>query len=386
MERLRTPVLAADGNHVYVIGTGSSNASVLHPSNGNGNLGLVVMEHHRVATSGQSQSDVMLPSPDGWGPADRVRVIAPVGVVDKDGRLHLMWGSRTADKTELWHAIYSKGEWSAPDRIAAFSEIGWQREFIAVPRLRANGSIAMAVPTYSKVDHGGLVEITWDGGSWHERRLPVSVATTPAYVRLESDDVGREVVVYIAPDPVSRVDQGSVFIMRSGDGGKTWTQPFRLSSSSGRTAIEPFVYSGANGIDVGWVEESKDGSTQFVQSAHANRIAGSWRHNPEVTLRQARDVNTTRSNCGDVTAIFETVGDPLPSLYSMTLQRGNWSTPSPLTPRRFSAAASLLRDARGCVHMLYLSASADSLPSVSNPNPPPPQATYRFACGTSADQ
>jgi hypothetical protein len=82
---------------------------------------------------------------------------------------------------------------------------------------------------------GALVHLTHRSGTWHRTEVATGAA---GYSSVATGPDGRVYLAYIGPDTTHLSDANSVFLVRSPDGGRTWSSPRLISRSGRRQATE----------------------------------------------------------------------------------------------------------------------------------------------------
>jgi len=164
-------------------------------------------------------------------------VMSPRVATTSDGLLHVVYGTRTdtsrrtlgSTPDTLWHTSFDGRAWAPPQPLPSSASGPYWWEDLTPSDLIATGrSLHIAVPV--KSDDSITVAILQrdSSGHWSARQLATGGALM-LYARLVS--MGNTfALTWAAPllDSIHLEDHGSVFAMRSVDGGNRWSRPQRI--------------------------------------------------------------------------------------------------------------------------------------------------------------
>jgi hypothetical protein len=161
----------------------------------------------------------------------------PVGTVDPDGTLHLIWAEPNPDSlagyradppphspmfmyTQLYHAYYGQKGWSEPKRIYQGDPPGlyWSGNS---PSFKAgtDGQLHLAV-TQKGVSGGGLLYLNFSPEEgWNTHRIGYRSSKTALAVGPEGSRIA---IAYVGLETNENLDSREVQVATSGDGGASW--------------------------------------------------------------------------------------------------------------------------------------------------------------------
>lgn len=298
--------------------------------------------------------------------------INPIPVTDKNGLLHLVWGTRRATgdgavrrspnpkANALWQSVYKNSAWSNPEKIAEFEQMEWSAGDFVQPVSTPNGAIAMVVPISSESHGGGIGYVSWRRGVWHVDSVFPKLAVTPAYTAVATDGAENVMIAYIAGLPGHANSVNSVQSIRSHDGGKTWSDPTIVELSEGNPAMEPRITLRDGQVDLFWLQSNTtELSSAFLRHATSRDFGIKWSTVQSTDARGGRDLRAIIGPCGNLLAFFAGESSEYPTLHMARYKNEHWLANSSLFPTYFSVFPSVGVDDAGCVHLLWISAPAD---------------------------
>lgn len=295
----------------------------------------------------------------------------PRAVVDDAGTLHVVWAEpdiplpsdprsvngQVPTLHSVWYAALQSGRWSQPVRIYRGESLEWDdtrtSQLVRDPEngLGVAFSVADSLP--------GIVYLT--APSTPERRwrsTRIRQQTSAGYLDLAAGSDRRLAIVFTAgvAVPEERVDV--VFLTRSRDGGRTWSEAAQVSGPTEEPAIEPHVFIDRTAAArLVWVQQPQGsfvgGKLWYVALSDSGRQSTH-------TLALPVDMMTSHSEaamdaCGTVhlfTIAYRQDGNEL--RYARATSDGwtAWMRPFALPGGRVSIAAS-----DDTVHLIWSSAS-----------------------------
>ena len=171
-------------------------------------------------------------------PAGAMRMLAQRAVVRHDGSVDVFWGESPDTSyhslsrvPEVWFARYGAGGWSAPQRLLAFDEIGWNAAYPVAQDVA--GEPVLAVPvrrTTPPSDTVGIMYLRRVRDGWRRALIPAS-GLPPADLALAAVSDRELILAFLGSgaDSPSSVEPNGVFVVRSHDAGDTWSAPQRVA-------------------------------------------------------------------------------------------------------------------------------------------------------------
>ncbi|HEX8724966.1 MAG TPA: sialidase family protein [Gemmatimonadaceae bacterium] len=222
-------------------------------------------------------------------PAGAVRMLAQRAVARRDGSLDVFWGESPDTSyhsltrvPEVWFAPYGAGGWSAPERLLAFDEIGWNAAYPVVQSVAGEPVVAVPVRrTTPPSDTSGIMYLRRVADGWRRTLIP-ALGLPPADLALAAVS-DRDLVLAFAgsgADSPGSVEPNGVFVVRSHDAGETWSAPQRVAGF-GAAALNwlRLVHTADGALHLIWNvdREMADGRHGRTIERAASRDAGdSW--------------------------------------------------------------------------------------------------------------
>ena len=218
---------------------------------------------------------------------------SPRAVVDRDGVLHVVWAEPdSSDRrglsdlnlhrmrfTTLWHATFHKGHWSRPEAIYHAWEIVWDVTNASNLIVDSSNALALAFGADPR-DHGGAVMayLRLERHAWSVHELPFGLGP-PIYVDLAALGARRIVIAYVTTNPaIQDINQPSnqLYIVRSTDAGRTWSDRMPLSRTEQGLAYRPrVVVDNRSTVHVIWIAGRNPHTLEAGALLHATSTDGS---------------------------------------------------------------------------------------------------------------
>ena len=314
-------------------------------------------------------------------PAGDFAFAFPRAVLDTAGTLHVVWaepagapprtaqewnqlGTFTRTLKSLWYAAYDAADgWTAPEQIYLGRILVWL--FSSFTRDPA-GRLHLAVMNTPELGVVGqrlppdlLVHLVRDRGSWRRGEV-VMMSRTVAYTNVAATRDGHVYIAYIAADKTVRADLGSVFLIRSLDGGASWEPPRGVSRPGPpRRPVEVTPHATPDGaLHLVWSQNKSPLQGEFVQHAVSRDGGESWL--PSAPLEPAGGFHTLRAvadRCGVLHATFmrwvthPTSADEIVSELWYARRDTAWTTPWQPFPHLSVSTAALAAAPNGSVHL-----------------------------------
>lgn len=317
-------------------------------------------------------------------PAGDFAFAFPKAAVNEAGTLHVVWaepadahprtgrewselGYRRRRLGSLWYAAYDSARgWTVPEQVYLGRALIWAHAFASVT-LDAADRLQVAV---MNLPHGGvvgellppdvLVHLVRDAGAWHRAEVILQTATYPNVAAMRD---GRVYIAYIAPDTTVRRDLGSVFLIRSLDGGRSWEPPQLISHlATPRRAVEVTAHATRDGaLHLVWSQNKSPLQGELVRHAVSRDGGETWI--PSAPLEPNGGFHTLRAvadRCGAIHVIYmrwvphPTSADEIVSELWYARRDRAWTTPQRPFPHLSVSSAALAAAPNGSVH-LFLS-------------------------------
>lgn len=328
-DRGRAPVfrfasLTSAGGQTFLVGVDADNLFI--PSN-----------PHK-AFSAQTLAGHRIPSP-----TDSQLIVEPLAMFESTGRVQMLWAAPNSHAVsdqgvnwilnipvpEVWSASFTFADgWTSPQLVYR-GDLLWGRAL--TDRIaRGNGMLALAVP---RMDSGGSGMILLKKSQDRWESLPVSDFGDAAGVTTAISGQWI-VVVMLQPAQDRQPDQNSVFVTRSGDGGKTWSNPVMIQRSGRTPAASPQLRLGADGtLHLVWTQQVGVNRLllRHVQSSDSGLT---WSKADELPLKGGfQNPATAFDSCNRLHVVYDNNTDRTsePSLDHVVWD-GHWAHPNKLFP------------------------------------------------------
>ena len=199
-------------------------------------------------------------------PGGDARYRYPIAASDASGRAHVVWGTAAEDTAyiasprvdTLWYAIYDGRSWTKPTAIWAGTGLQWNP--ISRSALVVTGdTVYFAASSPSPASRSAVLYLRGSGTEWRASRIDARgagfypVVLTPARGSLAIGHIG---ALLGSPEGF---DSNSIFIVRSSDGGGTWSAPELVRRSlRNRARLLEAAGGGAEPAYLVWVHSSPE--------------------------------------------------------------------------------------------------------------------------------
>lgn len=316
----------------------------------------------------------------------------PIATFDRQNRLHVLWAEpadslklrRTSQPlgalalTVIWHASFSAGRWTTPQRIAIFESARWTPTFISSLIPIGGRGVAVAVPTFSKSAGGVVTFLSGSDAHWARHDVPLALPVEPSYTDLAIASSGRIIVSYAAAETGLGRDINSVFAISSNDGGSHWSHPRLVSRSGRQPTFDQRLVAVDDGAALIWTKSrSQSEAPDLIQAARNADRGDDWSKVIGTEANYPRHLFVVKSPCDHPLAFFEAAGTDGATLTSVSLRRLGFAETQVLFPLLRSVSPSAASDGR-CIHLLWLAAPRSSTPIR-------PMLAYSTACAERPD-
>jgi hypothetical protein len=297
---IRSPFLAARGGAGYVVG----NDIGLYDSLPLPARPLAAFDLHG-AGIGRPEGDFYFASPR--------------ALIAADGTLHLVWAEpgewkplvredwirMIGDAASLWHATYAPARgWSPPQPIHAATRLWWS-EGLGEVVMDSAGTLHGVV---GEEPGDRLLHLSSAGGRW--KAEPIPGVTRPVYGSIAAGSDGRIYVAFVAADRSVPADGNSVFLIRSEDGGRSWSGPrlIRRSGERRATAIRVLV-SRSGSVHLVWAQNLSGGlAPQVIRHVASSDGGETWSPPNDADIPDGLGtLMAAVDGCGALHVIWETV-------------------------------------------------------------------------------
>jgi hypothetical protein len=223
------------------------------------------------------------------------------------------------------------------------------------------GDIAFALPAPSTPPQG-LTLFRTTRQRWKSTPVPAS----GGYASLAGSG-GHLFLAYVDAANGYRRDINSVFVIRSGDKGVTWTPPVLVSRSGARGAYELHLVSLPDGsLHLVWVQDTGNGSSvlRHVSSSNAGSNWSAAQDLPISAPPGMASLAVSSDQCGGIHVLYEDWQKGAEDRHlDYAHWRAGWSVPQHLFPEYRAGDAALKEIKGGRVLVVFLAQRAGSKPS-----------------------
>lgn len=208
------------------------------------------------------------------------------------GTLHLVWAEPVAgapdsitagplqlwDYTSVWHSLLRRGQWSAPERVYRDTDINWDPVSTSRFTVGVGGELHLAFTAIDSTGRPGVVHLRLYDRQGSRNFIPVH--GRPAYVEASVDSEGAITIVYALNHRDSAGwHTNTLFVTRSNDGGRSWTEPHPVTRPEQGPAYEPRLARGrGDTLHLVWTQSDAADQNATVALWHAASADGgtSW--------------------------------------------------------------------------------------------------------------
>jgi hypothetical protein len=292
----------------------------------------------------------------------------PRAAIDDGGTLHVVWGEpdeplpKTPVKLRgvlpgirsVWHAAFRAGSWSRAERIYRGEHLNWDELRTTGLLLDDENRLHVAVSSDGP-PRKQVIYLSADGSPtrrWHSTVLDYPPGMV--YLDLAVGPRGQAAMAFISgvAAPVAR--SNVLFLIRSSDGGSSWSPPAAVTTPAEDPAFEPHLFFDRNAeLRLVWVQQD-EGSFVGGRLWHA-AFAGANRGSM-TALALPPDVMTsgTRAaidSCGTVHVFTQAYPHDRAELWYTRLTRDGWSAWS--RPLDVAGAHASIVASRAEVHLVW---------------------------------
>lgn len=222
-------------------------------------------------------------TPDGrWisAPPGDFTFAYPRMAVDERRTLHVLWAepalgdtSRTSTSpsrwsfTSVWHAMLRDGRWSRPQAVYRGAGLNWEPGQVSPLFADGDGTLHVALAVIDDTGVSRILHLYGAATRWSHSVIPLHAPA--AYVDMDVDSAANGVVAYA----LSHRDSlgwhtNTILVRRTGDGGRTWGDPIRVSLPEQGPGFEPRLARGrGDTLHLLWTQSD---------SANINATTGLW--------------------------------------------------------------------------------------------------------------
>jgi hypothetical protein len=317
-------------------------------------IGMVLWE-----SAGQDQGREV-PGPD-WQPGHAF--VLPRVVLDGLGRIHLFWGEADTtgsptigDAIEQQHALWwsmssRSGTWTRPKRLLSGLDVDWRLARV----LRGNDqrSIFIVVTSRDSTDPTGVSYLHFNGANWEHRRVPRTLGGV--YPSVAQDSSGRLFLVFVAGATGTKYDANSVFVTRSNDTGRTWSDVKLLSRSGSLQAFNPSIVWTPSALHVVWAQDRTGNQTpDAVREIHSLDRGAHWSVPNDLKAPPGFSrLSVAADRCGGIHVVFEDWGGAIPGHLDYAHLGPTWSSVSHLFSQMLAMDPTLTLDEGGALNLTF---------------------------------
>lgn len=243
--------------------------------------------------------------------------LSPRPAFDGEGRLHLVWAEPVDTMTmatprdwfqaaawagSVWHAVYvPESGWTTPEELYSGRSIHWLidgADLVASPSGDLHLSFVEDRMTPSRVVHMRL-----SGDSVRQSLFDISVG---AYTSVTATADGRIYLAYDAPDRIIDDDDYVIYVVRSVDGGETWSEPQRIAGFGREATRNLQIRAGPDGtVHVAWIHNA-DPSRYRIGVATSHDAGLTWTLRDDVPVGgNFQAMKAAADACGDLHLIYQ---------------------------------------------------------------------------------
>lgn len=298
----------------------------------------------------------------------------PRAAIDDVGTLHVVWGEPDErlprspamlrgvlpEIRSVWHATFRAGSWSRAERIYRGQRLRW--DDLGTTRLLLDDENRLHVAFSSEgPPTNQMIYLSVDsspGGRWRSTVWDYPPGTY--YLDLAVGPHGQAAMAFISgvarPVPRSNV----LSLIRSSDGGKSWSPPAAVTTPAEEPAFEPHLFFDRNAeLRLVWVQQ--DGGS-FVGGRLLHAVLAGTDRGPMSALALPSDVMTSGmragiDSCGTVHVFTQAYPHDRAELWYTRLTSNGWSDWA--RPLDVAGAHASIVASRTQVHVVW---TASSLP------------------------
>lgn len=301
----------------------------------------------------------------------------PRAAIDDGGTLHVVWGEpaeplpRTPavlrgvlpEIRSVWYATFRAGSWSRAERIYSGEHLNWGE--LGTTRLILDDENRLHVAFTSEgPPRNQAIYLSVDSSP--TRRWHSTVWGYPpgmGYLDLAIGPHGKAAMAFIAGVAMPVARPSVLFLIRSSDGGNSWTPPAAVTTPAEDPAIEPHLFFDRNAeLRLVWVQQEE---SSFVGGRLWHTVFAGTDRGPMSALALPPDIMTSGmqaaiDSCGTVHVFTQAYPHDRAELWYTRFTRDGWSSwTRPLDVA--GAHASIVAD-RAQVHVVWNTSSLPKPP------------------------
>jgi hypothetical protein len=305
----------------------------------------------------------------------------PRAGIDGTGRLHLVWGEPLPDDRprslaewglqdvrSVWTASTdpATGEWSTPQRLleTRVFPLAWSQLVQGLGALGpASLGTAVLVPMTDPADRDGrdisstVAVLQLDHGRWVSKLVPLPGRAASAAVW---SDGTTSVLVYVG-SASPRAADNTVVVMRSIDGGRSWSLPTIIGDSPRGVPIDALAIAASpKTLHVLW-KQSNQGGKRVMRHRASDDWGATWTESSDLPVpSRSGGESVTVDGCGNVHLVFGAIGeDRLLELRHAVFAK-SWTPPALLFPSLVTYGAHLSHGQDGRVWLSFIGIPRDA--------------------------
>jgi hypothetical protein len=290
-----------------------------------------------------------LEAPDGsmfllWGEAEKTGLLTARDLVERQSSI---W----------WARRNPAGQWSSPQRLLSAISVQWQRASLLLERDGRSLSVAVGVATLSR---GRTIDyFRFDGRGWTSQEIPNSAgADFPSLVEGAGEDL---FLAFFGADDAGPTNGRAILVSSSHDSGATWGEPAVVSRMHSDQVYYLAAMSGSRGLHyIVWSQApsgqtSDRGVLRLIKSPDGGR---SWSQpaelHPQKSLTRPQ---AALDSCGVIHVVFSEwpEGVTLGSLRHAQYDTA-WSSITNPVGDMPALDVSIAVDSAGVVHLVFIEA------------------------------
>ena len=301
----------------------------------------------------------------------------PRAAIDDAGTLHVVWGEpderlprkpamlrgELPEIRSVWYARFRAGSWSRTERIYRGQRLRWDdlgtTRLMLDDRNRLHVAFTSEAPPtdqaiYLRADSSGL-------GRWHSTVW--RIRTGMVYPDLAIGPQGQAAMVFMSGVALPVARPNVLFLIRSTDGGKSWSPPTAVTTPAEDPAIEPHLFfDRSSDLRLVWVQQDE---SSFVGGRLLHTVLAGTDRGPISALALPPDIMTSGmqaaiDSCGTVHVFTQAYPNDRAELWYTRLTSEGWSSWS--RPLDMAGAHASIVASRTQVHVVWSTGSLAASP------------------------
>jgi hypothetical protein len=198
------------------------------------------------------------------------------------GTLHVLWAEpadratdsistgplELRDYASVWHAEFQGTQWSAPEQVYRGGDIEWDPVSTSRLIVDAGGALHLAFAAVDSAGRPRIVHLRSSRAGWSH--TSVGLHAIAGYVDANAGSGERLVMAFATVHHDSTTSRANtIFVARSADGGRTWTDPVPITRPEQGPAYEPRLARGrGDTLHLAWTQSDPADPNESVALWH----------------------------------------------------------------------------------------------------------------------